>query len=65
MEKHEAIHLCLDRDNAGIRSTQKTLTWDQKYTDKSALYKNHKDLNEFLFHQHPEPKQSRRLRMRF
>jgi hypothetical protein len=65
MEKHEVIHLFLDQDNAGVRSAQKALTWDQKYIDKSALYKDHKDLNEFLFHQHHGTKQNRRLRMRF
>ncbi len=62
MEKHEAIHLYLDRDHAGITSTQKALKWDRKYVDQSHLYKNHKDLNEGLVQQQHAQKQSRGVR---
>lgn len=62
MEKHESIHLYLDRDNAGIMSTQKALEWNQKYTDRSHLYKNHKDLNECLVQLQHAPKQNRGIR---
>ena len=62
MEKHESIHLYLDRDNAGIMSTQKALGWSQKYIDQSHLYKNHKDLNECLVQQQHAPKQNRGVR---
>jgi len=46
IEKHETINLYLDRDDAGIKCTQKALEWDQKYIDRSDLYKDFKDLNE-------------------
>ncbi len=62
MEKHESIHLYLDRDHAGITSTQKALEWDRKYVDKSHVYKNHKDLNECLVQQQQTQKQSRGVR---
>lgn len=62
MEKHESIHLYLDRDNAGIMSTQKALEWNQKYVDRSHFYKNYKDLNECLVQHQHAPKQSRGVR---
>ena len=51
MERFSSIHLFLDRDNAGLEATQKALHWSAKYTDKSSLYKRHKDLNDYLVHQ--------------
>lgn len=65
MEKNDSINLFLDRDNAGFKCTQYALGWNKKYIDQSHLYKNHKDLNDFLVHQDNGQKQSRRLRMRF
>lgn len=62
MEKHEKINLYLDRDTAGINSTQTALKWDVKYIDKSDLYKNHKDLNDYLVHQNQQHKQRFKLR---
>lgn len=62
MEKHEAIHLYLDHDHAGITSTQKALEWSRKYVDWSHIYKNHKDLNECLVQPQHAPKQSRGVR---
>ena len=48
MERHNSVHLYLDRDAAGLEATAQALHWSQKYKDKSALYKGHKDLNDFL-----------------
>ncbi|MBN8876887.1 MAG: toprim domain-containing protein [Sphingobacteriales bacterium] len=48
MEKYSAIHLCLDRDKAGVQATVKALQWSDKYKDLSKLYSQHKDLNEYL-----------------
>ena len=35
MEKNEKVHLYLDRDEAGIKNTQKALKWNVQYLDKS------------------------------
>lgn len=48
MEKYAAIHLCLDRDKAGLQATAKALLWSDKYKDLSKLYSQHEDLNEYL-----------------
>ncbi|TXJ27608.1 MAG: DNA primase [Chitinophagaceae bacterium] len=48
MEKYAAIHLCLDRDKAGLQATAKALLWSDKYKDLSKLYSQHNDLNEYL-----------------
>jgi len=65
MEKNDSVHLYLDRDNAGSKCTQNALGWNKKYIDQSHLYKNYKDLNEFLIQESKGQKQSRRLRIRF
>ncbi|MEJ7737147.1 MAG: toprim domain-containing protein [Chitinophagaceae bacterium] len=62
MEEHRKVNLYLDRDTGGIKYTQNALKWDLKYTDKSDLYKNHKDLNDYLVHQNQQHKQRLRLR---
>ena len=49
-ESHDRIHLYLDRDLAGIKATKQALQWSEKYKDKSHLYRQHKDLNEYLVH---------------
>ena len=54
MEEHGNIYLHLDRDNAGIKHTQDALQWSKKYIDKSSLYKDRKDLNDYLVHQHKQ-----------
>jgi hypothetical protein len=51
IEKYDAIHLFLDRDQAGMKCTQQALNWSSKYSDKSNFYKKHKDLNEYLVEQ--------------
>jgi len=48
MEKHDTIHLFLDRDLAGLKATGKALQWDKRYIDRSDFYSRHKDLNEWL-----------------
>ncbi len=48
MEKHESISLYLDRDATGQNYTQYALSLSKIYNDESKLYKNHKDLNEWL-----------------
>jgi len=67
IEKHEQIHLFLDRAKAGLQATQQTLKWSSKYLDKSLRYKHAKDLNEYLIkqHQREELKRNHRLRMKF
>jgi hypothetical protein len=51
MENNEKIHLYLDRDEAGLKHTNEALKWGKNYIDQSHLYKNHKDLNDYLVHQ--------------
>lgn len=49
MEKHERVNLYLDRDTGGIKCTSEALQSDSiKYIDQSFLYKQKKDLNEWL-----------------
>ncbi len=63
MEENPKVYLYLDRDEAGIKNTQKALKWDTKYTDRSDLYKDHKDLNDYLISQNQQLKQSGRQRL--
>ena len=62
MEKNEKVYLYLDRDEAGKKNTLSALKWDLKYTDKSDLYKNHKDLNDYLVRQNQQHRQKFKLR---
>ncbi|WP_207511072.1 toprim domain-containing protein [Longitalea luteola] len=49
MEAHREVYLLLDRDSAGLNYTAKALTWHiKKYIDRSQIYENHKDLNDWL-----------------
>jgi DNA primase len=61
MEQYQKIKLYLDRDTAGINRTENALKWNIKYSDKSDLYKNFKDLNDCLVHQDQQHKQSFKL----
>ena len=63
MEENQKIYLYLDRDEAGIKNAQRALKCNQKYVDRSDLYKNHKDLNDYLISQSQQLKQSRRQRL--
>lgn len=60
MEENEKVCLFLDKDEAGIKNTQTALKWNQKYIDRSDLYKNYKDLNDYLINQSQHLKQSGR-----
>jgi hypothetical protein len=65
MEKYLRVHLLLDRDAAGINSTQKALNWNQdKYIDRSEFYSGHKDLNDWLIHDGTSLQQSQGQRRR-
>lgn len=48
MEQHQSIRLYLDRDDAGQKYCRSALSMSNKYTDESKLYKNHKDLNDWM-----------------
>ena len=48
MEQHENIRLYLDRDKAGQNCSRYARTLSNKYKDESELYKNHKDLNDWI-----------------
>ncbi len=65
MEQHHSIHLYLDRDNKGLMITKEVMAMSKKYRDESSIYKNHKDLNEYLMNRNPEQRQSQRRGMRF
>lgn len=57
MEKYPSIHLYLDRDKAGIKTTLEAVALGKGYQDKSHLYKGYKDLNDYLINQRQEQKQ--------
>jgi len=63
MEENQKVYLYLDRDEAGIKNTQTALRWDTKYTNRSDLYKDHKDLNDYLISESQQLKQSGRQRL--
>ena len=66
METYNRIHLFLDRDPMGIKSTRQALEWSSKYLDESKYYKGFKDLNEYLVNSaSQEIKQEQSKRMRF
>jgi len=65
MERHHQIHLFLDRDAAGMKHTQRAISSNKKYTDRSILYQGHKDLNDWLIHQEHRQEQRRRLGRHF
>lgn len=48
MDQYLSIHLFLDNDKAGQNCSHYTISFDTKYKDESGLYKNYKDLNEWL-----------------
>lgn len=60
LEDYGSVHLYLDRDSKGISVTKELLALGNKYQDKSQIYKNHKDLNEYLISEHLEQRQSQR-----
>ena len=48
MEQHEQIKLYLDRDKTGQNYMRYALSLSSKYKDESHLYKNYKDLNDWV-----------------
>lgn len=64
LEKYPSIHLYLDRDNKGQSLTKEVLSISKKYRDESLIYKNHKDLNEYLMKEHFELRLTRSRGMR-
>lgn len=48
MEQHETIRLYLDRDTTGQNYSRYALSLSDKYKDESSLYKQHKDLNDWI-----------------
>lgn len=64
MEDHRSIRLYLDRDVAGRNCTQRALSLSTKYQDESKLYKNSKDLNDWLGNFDNSPKKQLRPKIR-
>ncbi|MCA6439776.1 MAG: toprim domain-containing protein [Chitinophagaceae bacterium] len=64
LEKYASVHLYLDRDNMGVSVTSELLSLGSKYQDKSQLYKDHKDLNEYLIKEYLDQSHSQRKGMR-
>ncbi|MEP7318330.1 MAG: toprim domain-containing protein [Panacibacter sp.] len=48
MESYNKVKLYLDNDKAGQNCSRLALTLSNKYKEESSLYKNHKDLNDWL-----------------
>ena len=48
MEKHQSVHLYLDQDKAGRLCTDLAQKRSMKFHDESKLYKDYKDLNEWM-----------------
>ena len=62
METYDKVNLDLDRDTAGIKWTKEALESNSnKYTDRSFLYEDKKDLNDWLS-QKNEVKRSQNFR---
>ncbi len=50
MKNYKEIHLCLDTDTNGQRTTKKLMQHFNNCFDKSGLYKDFKDVNNWLIH---------------
>jgi hypothetical protein len=59
MESYNQVKLYLDNDKAGQNCSRLALSLSDKYKDESGLYKNHKDLNDWLVNN--ELKQQKRI----
>jgi len=64
MEKHKVVRLYLDHDAAGQNCSRHALALSDKYRDESVLYKNHKDLNDWLVHFGKAQRKNERPRLR-
>ncbi len=50
MKTYDSVHLYLDRDTAGRKYTEIAQNISARFKDESQLYRNHKDLNEWVMH---------------
>jgi hypothetical protein len=48
LENYNQVKLYLDNDKAGQNCSRLALSLNSKYKDESSLYKNYKDLNDWL-----------------
>lgn len=48
MQAYETIHLFLDNDTAGQNCSRQACASDSRFKDESDLYKNYKDINDWL-----------------
>ena len=63
MQSHKSVHLFLDCDTTGQNCIQKALAIDkQKFIDERQLYKNYKDLNDWMMHIGQSQKQSMQIK---
>jgi hypothetical protein len=63
MQSHKSVHLYLDCDTTGQKCIQKALEIDkQKFIDERHLYKNYKDLNDWIMQFGQSQKQSLQLK---
>ena len=63
MQSHKSVHLYLDCDTTGQKCIQKALAIDkQKFFDERGLYKNYKDLNDWMINIGQSQKQSPQLK---
>jgi Toprim-like/CHC2 zinc finger len=60
LEKYPSVQLYLDSDAAGRRHTEYALTLHPRFEDFSSLYRNYKDLNDWLMYPGHLEKMSRR-----
>jgi len=57
MQKHRRVHLFLDTDKTGEKYTLQALALDkEKFTDERGLYRQYKDLNDWLMHMGGRPR---------
>lgn len=59
MENYNQVKLYLDNDKAGQNCSLNAMSLNRKYRDESGLYKNYKDLNDWLVNQ--DLKQQKRI----
>ena len=63
MQSHKSVHLYLDCDTTGQKCIHKALEIDeQKFVDERALYKNYKDLNDWIMYIGQSQKNSLQLK---
>ena len=62
-QSHQFVHLYLDCDTTGQKCIQKALEIDsRKFVDERQLYKNYKDLNDWIMHISQSQKQLPQLK---